>query len=69
MIFNMSITDNHASFIDKNSGIAVFVDSFNNYEFDVRIGTINESQFAARIAAKTDDELNSKLAALLLAQT
>lgn len=67
MIFNMSITDNYASFIDKASGVAVFVDSFNNREFDVRIGSINESQFAGRVVARTDDELNAQLAALLSA--
>lgn len=64
MIFNMSITDNYASFIDKTSGVAMFVDSFNNREFDVRIGSVNESRFAGRIVARTDDELNAQLAAL-----
>ena len=67
MIFNMLITDNYASFIDKDSGIAVFVDSFNNREFDVRIGSVNESQFAGRIVALTDDELNAQLAVLFSA--
>ena len=42
MKFDMSITDNYASFIDRDSGVAVFVDSFYNQEFEVRIGTINE---------------------------
>ena len=67
MNFNMSITDNYASFIDRASGIGVFVDSFNNREFDVRIGSIHESQFAGLIVARTDDELNAQLAALLSA--
>jgi hypothetical protein len=69
MIFTMSITDNYASFIDTASGIAVFVDSFDNREFDVRIGSLNESKFVGRIFAEKDHELNAKLAALFLAQT
>ena len=65
MKFDMSITDNYASFIDKDSGVAVFVDSFDNQEFEVRIGTINESELAGSIMATTTEELNNKLAALL----
>lgn len=66
MKFDMSITDNYASFIDKDSGVAVFVDSFDNQEFEVRIGTINESEPAGSIFAETNEELNAKLAALFL---
>lgn len=68
MNFTMSITDNYASFIDTASGIAVFVDSFDNREFNVRIGSVNESRFVGRIFAKTDHELNAKLASLYLDQ-
>ncbi len=67
MNFDMAITDNYASFIDKDSGEAVFVDSFDNQEFEVRIGTIDESEFAGSIFAETSDELNAKLAALFVA--
>lgn len=69
MKFDMSITDNYASFIDKDSGIAVFVDSFDNQEFEVRIGTINESELAGTIFAVTTKELNTKIAALFSAHT
>lgn len=69
MNFDMSITDNYASFIDKDSGVAVFVDSFDNQEFEVRIGTINESELAGSIFADTSEELNAKLAALFSAHT
>lgn len=64
MKFDMSITDNYASFIDKDSGVAVFVDSFDNQEFEVRIGTINESEPAGSVVAGTSEELNVKLEAL-----
>ena len=64
MKFDMSITDNYASFIDKDSGVAIFVDSFDNQEFEVRIGTIHESEPAGSIMATTTEELNNKLAAL-----
>ena len=37
MKFDMSIEDNFASFIDKKTGKAVFVDSFDNKVFEVRI--------------------------------
>lgn len=66
MKFDMAITDNYASFIDKDSD-AVFVDSFDNQEFEVRIGTINESELAGTIFAATTEELNAKLAALFSA--
>lgn len=64
MNFNMSIEDNYASFIDEDSGLAVFVDSFDNEEFEVRIGTIEESESVGVIHASTSDELNRKLANL-----
>lgn len=64
MKFNMSIEDNFASFIDDKSGVAVFVDSFDNEEFEVRIGTVTESQEAGSITATTTNELNEKLEAL-----
>ena len=67
MNFNMSIEDNYASFVDDDSGIAVFVDSFDNEEFEVRIGTIEESESVGVIHASTSDELNKKLADLFRA--
>ncbi len=62
MNFDMSIKDNYASFIDKETGIALFVDSFDNDEFEVRIGSVTESKPAGSFHAKTDFELNNKLA-------
>ncbi|MAR89312.1 MAG: hypothetical protein SV765_17945 [Pseudomonadota bacterium] len=61
MNFNMSIEDNFASFIDESSGVAVFVDSFDNHEFEVRIGTIEDSKSVGVIHATTSEELNKKL--------
>ena len=65
MKFDMSIDDNYASFIDKESGEAVFVESFDNVDFEVRIGTVTDSQEAGMIRAKTSDELNTKLEEVL----
>jgi hypothetical protein len=62
MKFDMSITDNYASFVDKETGLAVFVDSFDNKEFDVRIGSIESSEPAGTIHASSSEELNQKLA-------
>ncbi|MGQ9425221.1 hypothetical protein ACXYTJ_06215 [Gilvimarinus sp. F26214L] len=61
MKFDMSITDNYASFVDKETGVAVFVDSFDNKEFDVRIGSIDASEPAGTIRASSSEELNRKL--------
>ena len=61
MKFNMAIEDNYASFIDEATGVSVFVDSFDNEEFEVRIGTVTESDLAGSIHAKSSEELNQKL--------
>lgn len=66
MKFDMSIEDNYASFIDKETGKSVFVDSFDNEEFEVRIGTVSESESAGTILAKSTEELNDKLVNLYL---
>lgn len=60
----MSVEDNSASFTDDATGVEVFVDSFDNGEFDVRIGTVTESSEAGTITAKTSEELNEKLKTL-----
>ena len=64
MKFDMEIEDNYASFIDKNTGVSVFVDSFDNEEFEVRIGTVSESKPAGNITAKTSEDLNAQLEVL-----
>jgi hypothetical protein len=66
MKFDMSIEDNFASFTEPDSGIAVFVDSFDNHEFDVRIGSVSKSDPVGSITAKTTEELNRKLEELYL---
>ncbi len=64
MNFDMSVNDNFASFVNKSTGVSVFVDSFDNKEFEVRIGTITNSESVGKITAFTDEELNKKLAEL-----
>jgi len=61
MKFDMSISDNYASFIDEGTGVAVFVDSFDNEEFEVRIGSIEDSKLAGSVRASSSEELNQKL--------
>lgn len=58
---NMSINDNFSSYIDENTGIAIFVDSFDNKEFEVRIGSTSESISMGTIEANNDEELNAKV--------
>lgn len=62
--FEMSTEDNFASFQDRDRGVFVFVDSFDNEEFEVRVGSLTESNHAGKITASNDVELNRKLEAL-----
>lgn len=59
--FDMCIEHNSASFKSTTSNKYVFVDSFDNHEFDVRMGTISESKKIGSITASTSEELNRKL--------
>ncbi|MDI9219667.1 hypothetical protein QMZ30_01995 [Pantoea sp. EA-12] len=59
--FDMQIEQNYASFFDAESGNAVFVDSFDNEEFDVRMGTLSFSTHIATVHALSNEELNRKL--------
>lgn len=42
--FKMTTTENFASFVDAQTGVIVFVDSFDNIEFDVRDGDFIETK-------------------------
>ena len=66
MEFKMSIEDNFSSYIDPDTGLALFIDTFDNHEFDVRIGSIEDSTAVGTITADTDKELNEKLMELFL---
>ncbi len=59
MIFAMKVTENFASFFEGTTFVAV--DSFDNYNFNVRIGTLSSTEEVGHITASTDFELNSKL--------
>lgn len=59
--FDMKIDQNYASFYNHDNGMALFVDSFDNIEFDVRVGTLRDSRHVATVQAYSNDELNSKL--------
>lgn len=60
--FDMQIAQNYASFYNSDTGKAVFVDSFDNEEFDVRVGTLLHSQHIATLHATSNEDLNKKLA-------
>ncbi|MBF4366432.1 hypothetical protein [Vibrio anguillarum] len=62
--FEMTTKENFASFIDPESGVMVFVDSFDNQEFDVRVGSLFESHPVGIIKAADDKTLNKKLSEL-----
>lgn len=65
MEINMSIKDNFSSYIDEKTGLSIFVDSFDNQEFEVRIGTTDESISMGTIKANTDEELNKSITELV----
>lgn len=65
MDINMSIKDNFSSYIDEKTGLSVFVDSFDNHEFEVRIGTTDESMSMGTIKADSDAELNKNITELV----
>jgi len=57
--FDMDIDQNFASF--KSDRKMIFVESFDNLNFEVRVGTIESSKHLANINAKNSNELNAKL--------
>ena len=62
--FDMQIVQNYAAFFDTENGTCVFVDSFDNHEFDVRIGSLKHSKCVGTVHATNDDELNARLSRL-----
>ena len=57
MKFDMDIKDNFASFKDED-GVVVLIDSFDNVDFEVRIGTMADSQLVGTVKATTSSEIN-----------
>lgn len=62
--FNMTTEENFASFTDPDNGTKVFVDSFDNRMFDVRVGSVVKSQSVGTVTATDSKTLNSKLTEL-----
>jgi hypothetical protein len=61
----MKTTENFACFIDEASGVSVFVDSFDNQEFEVRLGDILASEIIGKFIAADDNDLNKTLTKLV----
>ncbi|WP_282130932.1 hypothetical protein [Pseudoalteromonas aliena] len=66
MKFDMAITDNFASFYDEQEGSHIFIDSFDNEKFEMRIGSLDNSKSVGSVIVFNDDELNIKLLALYI---
>ncbi|MBB1355541.1 hypothetical protein [Pseudoalteromonas sp. SR45-5] len=64
MKFDMSITDNFPSFFDEQKERYIFIDSFDNKTFEVRVGDLDNSKSVGSVLASNNDELNVKLLAL-----
>lgn len=63
--FDMSIDQNYASFKCDESDLEVFIDSFDNKNFSVRLGTIHSTQSIGDVEASSSVELNLKLSELV----
>lgn len=61
--FDMSLSQNFAIFYDDDD--VVLVDSFDNKHFDVRMGTITNSEIIGSISAESDTQLNDALEELI----
>ena len=61
--FDMSLSQNFAIFYDGHD--VVLVDSFDNNHFDVRMGTMTNSEMIGSITASSDSELNIALEGLI----
>jgi hypothetical protein len=57
----MKINDNFASFRDPVSNKFVFVESHDNSAFNVRVGSMMESNFIGTVHADSNKDLNTKL--------
>lgn len=62
---SMSIAENFASFHDPETDKVVYVDSFDNRQFNVRFGTIDSTIDLGMIEADSDDVLNRQLRELV----
>ena len=63
--FRMSLGENFASFRDEATGKFVFVDSFDNHQFSVRLGTASKSEFIGDVTAESTEDLNRRLKSLV----
>lgn len=65
----MSLKENFATFKDTKTGQYVFVDTFDNLEFNVRLGSLEESVPLGSVTADSDETLNRKLHELVAGKT
>lgn len=61
MIFDMKKEQHFASFYDEGNKIFIAIDSFDNKEFNLRIGTLSKTEFKCSFFAENDKILNQKI--------
>lgn len=61
MIFDMKKEQHFASFYDENNKIFIVIDSFDNKEFNLRIGTLSETEFKCSFLVDNDKALNQRI--------
>ncbi|MEI8620724.1 MAG: hypothetical protein ACI6PR_14365 [Pseudoalteromonas sp.] len=66
MKFDMSVSDNYASYFDGQNGSHIFIDSFDNTKFEMRIGSLDNSKSVGSVIASNDGELNIRLLGLYI---
>lgn len=71
--FNMDLKDNFAVFKEQNilsvinfQPLSVYIDSFDNKNFNIRYGNTQESQFLKTIHATSTEDLNQQLTQIFI---
>jgi len=59
--FKMSVDQKNAAFCDSATGELVLVESRDNRQFNVRVGSLKNSRAVGSIVAENDRELNERL--------
>ncbi|HCJ8468496.1 TPA: hypothetical protein NV714_002245 [Escherichia coli] len=66
MNFDMRMNQNHSSFFDKETKEFLFVDTFDNFNYEVFMGTLSKSKLIGKFTATTEKDLNDNINKLYL---
>lgn len=66
MNFDMRMNQNHSSFFDHETKEFLFVDTFDNFNYEVFMGTLSKSKLIGKFTATTEKDLNDNINKLYL---